>query len=110
MATPNLKGMDVDALLALRSQIDARLADKRHELEKQLSRLGGGVSGGRGSSLKGRKVAPKYADPKTGATWAGRGARPKWLAAALKAGQKLEDFMIDKTGVGARKRGYKRRK
>jgi DNA-binding protein H-NS len=108
MATPNLKGMDVDTLLTLRSQIDARLADKRHELEKQLSRLGGSVSGGRGSSLKGRKVAAKYADPKTGATWAGRGARPKWLAAALKAGQKLEDFLIDK--AAARKRAYKRRK
>jgi DNA-binding protein H-NS len=108
MATPNLKGMDVEALLALRSQIDARLADKRHDLEKQLSRLGGSVSGGRGSSLKGRKVAPKFADPKTGETWAGRGARPKWLAAALKGGHKLEDFLIDK--VGARKRAYKRRK
>ena len=108
MAAVNIKAMDVEALLALRSQIDARLANKRHELEKQLSRIGGPASG-RGSSLKGRKVAPKYADPKTGMTWAGRGARPKWLAAALKAGQKLEDFVIDKTGVG-RRRARKRRK
>jgi DNA-binding protein H-NS len=109
MAAVNIKGMDVDALLALRSQIEARLADKRHELEKQLSRLGGSASsgrGGRGSSLKGRKVAPKYADPKSGQTWAGRGARPKWLAAALKGGQKLEEFLISKTG----KRAYKKRK
>src|SRR5262245_17420926 len=65
MATPNLKAMDVEALLALRSQIDARLAEKRQDLEKQLTRLGGGAAG-RGSSLKGRKVAPKYADPKSG--------------------------------------------
>jgi len=108
MAAVNIKGMDVDALLALRSQIEARLADKRHELEKQLSRLGGsaGARGGRGSSLKGRKVAPKYADPKSGQTWAGRGARPKWLAAALKGGQKLEEFLISKTG----KRAAKKRK
>jgi DNA-binding protein H-NS len=108
MATANLKGMDVDALLALRSQIDARLAGKRSELEKQLKRLGGSASAGRGSSLKGRKVAPKFADPKTGMTWAGRGARPKWLAAALKGGQKLEDFSVDKTA--GKRRSAKRRK
>ena len=40
MAAINLKGMDVDALLALRADIDKRLSQKRSELEKQLSRLG----------------------------------------------------------------------
>jgi DNA-binding protein H-NS len=25
------------------------------------------------------KVAPKYRDPETGATWTGRGKRPKWI-------------------------------
>ena len=39
-------------------------------------------------------VAPKYRDAATGATWTGRGKQPKWLAAALKGGQKLEDFKI----------------
>src|SRR5262249_12584199 len=39
MAAINLKGMDVDALLALRTDIDKRLSKKRSELEKQLSRL-----------------------------------------------------------------------
>jgi DNA-binding protein H-NS len=39
-------------------------------------------------------VAPKYRDPSTGATWTGRGKQPKWLAAALKGGKKLEDFKI----------------
>ena len=41
MAAINLKGMDVDALLALRTDIDKRLSQKRSELEKQLSRLAG---------------------------------------------------------------------
>jgi len=55
-------------------------------------------------SLKGRKktatgdkrsvVAPKYKDAASGATWTGRGKQPKWLAAALKGGKKLEDFRI----------------
>lgn len=29
-----------------------------------------------------RIVPPKYRDPKTGATWSGRGLAPKWIAAA----------------------------
>ncbi|KUY90184.1 MULTISPECIES: H-NS family nucleoid-associated regulatory protein [unclassified Burkholderia] len=27
-------------------------------------------------------VAPKYRDPKTGATWSGRGRAPQWIAGA----------------------------
>ena len=27
-------------------------------------------------------VAPKYRDPKTGATWSGRGKAPQWIAGA----------------------------
>ncbi|HVI65526.1 MAG TPA: H-NS histone family protein [Bradyrhizobium sp.] len=105
MAAVNLKGMDVDALLALRADIDKRLSQKRSELEKQLSRLSAesghapGISRtvfGRGSALKGRKVAPKYRGP-GGETWAGRGARPRWLAALIKQGRKLDEFAIDKT-------------
>lgn len=32
------------------------------------------------SSTAGTKVAPKYRDPVTGATWTGRGMAPKWIA------------------------------
>lgn len=41
------------------------------------------------------KVAPKYRNEK-GETWTGRGKKPRWLAAALTGGAKLEDFLIDK--------------
>ena len=41
-----------------------------------------------------RKVAPKYIDRATGASWTGRGLKPKWLTAALDAGRKLEDFAV----------------
>jgi hypothetical protein len=34
---PNLKGMDVEALMRLRDQIDKRLLELRTELEKQLA-------------------------------------------------------------------------
>ena len=48
------------------------------------------------SSIMDRRgvVAPKYRDLTTGATWTGRGKQPKWLAAAIKGGKKLEDFKI----------------
>jgi DNA-binding protein H-NS len=40
-------------------------------------------------------VAPKYRNPeKPSETWAGRGLKPRWLAAALKGGKKLKDFAI----------------
>lgn len=41
-----------------------------------------------------RKVAAKYRDPATGATWSGRGLKPKWLAAALSEGRTLDDFAL----------------
>ena len=39
-------------------------------------------------------VAAKYRDTATGATWTGRGKQPKWLAAAIQSGKKLEEFKI----------------
>lgn len=39
-------------------------------------------------------VAPKYRDAASGATWTGRGKQPRWLAAAIKSGKKLDDFRI----------------
>jgi DNA-binding protein H-NS len=54
--------------------------------------------------LKGAKVAPKYRGP-GGETWAGRGARPRWLVAMLKQGSKLDDFLI---GGATRKRAAKK--
>jgi DNA-binding protein H-NS len=115
MPTPKLKSMDIDALLALRSQIDNQLASRRSDLQKQLARLPGASTSvvrrnGRVSAMKGVKVKPKYRDAKTGDTWAGRGVQPRWLTAALKSGRKLENFLIDKSArKPARKSRRKRR-
>src|SRR5260370_2056753 len=92
MAKVNLTGMRVEALLILRTQVDERLAELRTELEKQLAALDGRASKGK-HALKGRKVPPKYRSP-SGDTWAGRGARPKWMVEALKKGKKMDDFLI----------------
>jgi DNA-binding protein H-NS len=34
-----------------------------------------------------------YRSP-SGETWAGRGARPRWMVAAMKKGKKMESFLI----------------
>jgi DNA-binding protein H-NS len=89
---PTLKGMNVEALLSLRDQVDKRLVELRSELEKQLAAIPG-AKGKSGKSLKGRKVPPKYRS-RSGETWAGRGARPRWMVEALKKGKKMESFLI----------------
>jgi DNA-binding protein H-NS len=114
-----LKSMSFDDLVALRDNVLRLITDKaasaRRELEAKLSAiegLGMGIGGGgakrgpkpRGSKLKGRKVPPKYRNPKNRAeTWAGRGATPRWLRAYIKAGRKLEDFAIAKPGRKAKR-------
>jgi len=90
---PSLKGMNVQALLNLRKQIDQRLLELRTDLQKQLAAITGQAKPKGKASLKGRKVPPKYKSP-SGETWAGRGAKPKWLVAAIKKGKKAEDFLI----------------
>jgi len=94
MPQPNLSAMSVDALLTLRDDINRALERKGNELRSQLSILGRPAIQ-RGSRLKGKKVPPKYRSP-SGETWAGRGARPRWLVEALKRGKKVEDFLIGK--------------
>jgi len=96
----NLSGMTVEGLMDLRQRIDETLHRRRAELEKQLERFavvgGRSVVGGGGSVLKGKKAPPKYRS-RSGETWAGRGAKPRWLVAAIKRGKKLDDFLIDKS-------------
>ena len=50
------------------------------------------------ATTKGRstgKVAPKYRNPANEKeTWTGRGRQPRWVAAEIANGRKLEDFLI----------------
>lgn len=42
-----------------------------------------------------KPVAPRYRNPQNQQeTWTGRGKQPRWLAAKLADGAKLEDFLI----------------
>ena len=113
MAKVNLSEMSVEALMDLRKRVDQMLFERRAEIEKRLERMVAGVGGARavrggGSPLRGIKVPPKYRSP-SDETWAGRGARPRWLVAAIKDGKKLDDFLIDKSARKGRRRRRPRR-
>jgi DNA-binding protein H-NS len=119
MARPKkLSLLSVEALFKLRDDVAAALGRKAEGLKKELAALGSdyaevgriAVYGKkRGGSLKGRRVAIKYRD-KAGNTWAGRGAQPRWLTAAIKTGAKRDDFLVDKSAAKKVRKKSRRKK
>jgi DNA-binding protein H-NS len=110
MKAANLKTMSIDALLDLRQRVDDAISSAGRALQDQLARLGLTTAPRRRSAMRGRKVAPKYRGPK-GETWAGRGARPRWLTALVRDGHKVEEFAVDKEArAKARKKVRAKRK
>jgi DNA-binding protein H-NS len=107
----NLKSMSLVKLTKLKDQVDAilrtKVADQRRSLEAELtklSRFSGSQLRSKGPGVRG-PVAPKYRNPQNPSeTWAGRGLKPRWLAAAIKAGKKLEHFSIAQTAKQATKK------
>ena len=91
----NLSAMSIDQLLTLRAKVERILTRRAAQLRDELSKLSGTNRKVGGSSLKGWRVPVKYRD-KSGNTWAGRGAQPRWLRERLKAGAKLDDFAVGK--------------
>jgi DNA-binding protein H-NS len=106
MARPkSFAKMSIEALVELRDSVAETLSEKASDLRRQLSSLTGtdvgksvrrGRPPGRRSSLKGRRVAPKYRSKKNPKlTWAGRGIVPRWMRQEMKAAKlKKEAFLI----------------
>lgn len=101
-----LATLSVEALLEMRDSISEMLSTKAKEMRSQLSRLAGeepkGTNGRKAHPAKGKKVQEKYRNPKTKATWAGRGVQPVWLREAVKQGASLESFAVAKRGRKAK--------
>jgi DNA-binding protein H-NS len=115
----NLKSMSIDKLTKLRDQVGtalhSKVANERRTLEAELTKLSRLStsqlrSKGLGLGVRG-PVAPKYRNPENPSeTWAGRGLTPRWLAAAIKAGKKLEHFSIAQKAKQAPKKVRKAKK
>ena len=109
----DLDAMSVDEMWKLHEQIgqvlSVRLTSEKRELEKRLAHLRrehemNPASTEELSSPRERRkyprVYPKYRNPdEPSETWSGRGKQPRWLAAALKTGHKIEEFIISKAEI-----------
>jgi DNA-binding protein H-NS len=110
----NLATMQLDDLWQLYEELAKVLADKitaeKRELEHRLAKLNPfevvrevRTSPPLSLSLTDRasrrtypKVFPKYGNPLAPSQkWSGRGKRPRWVIAALAAGQRLDDLRIE---------------
>ncbi len=102
--------MDLDSLTlkelkSLQSQVAKKIEGfeerKKREaltaLEEQAKTLGYSLTElvGAGAPRKRKPAKPKYANPANKSeTWTGRGRKPRWAEAALKAGKTLDDLAI----------------
>ena len=114
--TQDLKSMSVDELWSLHELVTATLARKiaaeKSQLDRRLRQLGIAASGSAKKIDHARRpypqVFPKYRNPAQPAeTWAGRGKQPRWLAAQLRSGKKLDDFRIQPSSDRARRSARK---
>jgi DNA-binding protein H-NS len=98
-----------DTLAQLGHAHEEARAAKRAELERQLAALdddvrkphtrtrksaNGSANGMTRSKARATKVKAKYRDPKTKATWSGRGRMASWLKAKQDAGEKIEKYLV----------------
>lgn len=109
-----LRSMSFDELLALRDQVETLIASRamavKKELEEKLSNIEDFTrrtvarrTPGRPHGLKGRKLAPKYRNPKNRQeTWAGRGIMPRWLKALVAKGHKTSEFALGNAAAQTR--------
>ncbi len=106
----NLDAMSVDEMWQLHEEISqvlsVRLTSEKRELEKRLAQLrretrlmepadAQPLKDAPRERRKYPRVFPKYRNPdEPSETWSGRGKQPRWLAAALKTGHSIEEFVI----------------
>jgi DNA-binding protein H-NS len=114
MKLSDLKSLSIDELWALHEQVGTLLSERitaeKRGLEERLAKLNGSSAGKakmthavlkigarRAVRRKYPPVLPKYQNPgDPSETWAGRGKQPRWLVSQLKAGKKINDFLIDR--------------
>ena len=101
MKDRHLSEKSIDELWALHEQVihllASKMAEEKARLDKRLGELR--LQPVKTSEARAKRpyppVHPKYRNPaQPSETWAGRGKQPRWVAAALKKGKRLEDLRI----------------
>jgi DNA-binding protein H-NS len=97
MKLRDFESLSIDELWACREKITAaltaRLVAEMRVLENRLDELGRNLAP---SSKEKRERRPKFHNPEQPSqTWAGRGKQPRWLAAQIKSGKRLDEFRIE---------------
>ena len=98
MDSNKLQKMSIDELWTLHAEVAGvlgrRIVLEKARLEERLRKISvlGNVEQMRRPYPK---VLPKYYNPRNpGETWSGRGKQPRWLAAQLGSGKRLDRFLI----------------
>ena len=107
MRDTQLDKLTTKDLKELREQVDRAIAERQagersglRETFRSMAEAAGYsladvVGGGGARATKGRPVAAKFANPENRAeTWSGRGRKPNWMSAKLKAGASMDDFRL----------------
>lgn len=97
LSLKELKELQAQVSRAIASFEERRKREAVAELEETAKRLGFNLSEltvAAGTRKRG-SAPPKYANPADPTqTWTGRGRKPKWMEAALKAGKSPDDLLI----------------
>ncbi|MGN6230593.1 MAG: H-NS histone family protein [Trinickia sp.] len=87
--TEQLAKVQAQMAAAREKELTATIAQIREQIaEYGITAEELGFSSKRTASRKSAGLPPKYRDPKTGATWSGRGRAPAWL------GKRRDKFLI----------------
>lgn len=93
----DLKDLQAQVAKTIAGFEERKRQDALQALEEKAKAMGFSLSElvGTSPARKRKPVKPKYANPADASnTWSGRGRKPRWVEAALKAGKKLEDLLI----------------
>lgn len=84
-AKGRMKNIDKEKVAKVKAKVNALLKAEGVTFAQVYGKKRGGKTG---------KVAPKYRNPGGSETWSGRGKRPRWFLAALKAGKSEKSMLI----------------
>ena len=99
MKRSTLEILSTEELWALHDRVTAKINAEKKVLEDRLAKLNGRPPVAQIGETPRRRsyptVFPKFRNPEQPwETWAGRGKKPRWLTAQLKAGKQIDDFRI----------------